>query len=223
MVEDAMVPLIEVAGVPDGATCDDAAAVMVEQGYSRLPIYRKRIDRIVGLVNHHDLLFAADGKAPVTSVMHPVSFVPETKRVDELFLELRRKRQRIAVAVDEYGGAVGLISIEDILEEIVGDIEDEFDRHRPLVRKVGEREWVASGRVEAEALALHTGFEMPEGGYETLAGFLLTKLGRVPAAGERLTWGDHVFTVSLANERAILEVNIARTTRQSRADPRGSP
>lgn len=210
-VEDAMVPLIEVVGVPDTATCDEAAAVMVEQGYSRLPIYRKRIDRIVGLVNHHDLFFAPDGATPVTTVMHPIPFVPETKRVDELFIELRRKRQRLAVAVDEYGGAVGLISIEDILEEIVGDIEDEFDRRRPLVRKVGEREWVASGRVETEPLFAHTGFEMPEGGYETLAGFLLTKLGRVPAVGERLTWGDHIFTVALANERAILEVNIART------------
>lgn len=212
-VEDAMVPLIEVVGVADGATCDEAAAILVEQGYSRLPVYRRRIDRIVGIVSHQDLLFAPDGAAPISTVMKPVIFVPETKRVDELFLELRRKRQRLAVAVDEYGGAVGMISIEDILEEIVGDIEDEFDRHRPLVRKVGERAWVASGRVEAEPLRVHTGFEMPEGDYETLAGFLLAKLGRVPAVAERLTWGDHVFIVSLANERAILEVSIQRVAR----------
>ncbi len=212
-VEDAMVPLIEVVGIADTATCDDATAMLVEQGYSRLPVYRKRIDRIVGIVSHHDLLFAPEGTAPISSVMHPVIFVPETKRVDQLFLELRRKRQRIAIAVDEYGGAVGMISIEDILEEIVGDIEDEFDRRRPLVRKVGERAWVASGRVEAEPLLAHTGFEMPEGEYETLAGFLLAKLGRVPALGERLTWGDHVFIISLANERAILEVNVQRVIR----------
>jgi len=219
-VEDAMIPLIEVVGVPDTATCDDAAAAMVEHGYSRMPVYRRRIDRVVGVVSHHDLLFATDGAAPITAAMKPVVFVPETKRVDELFLELRRKRQRLAVAVDEYGGAVGLISIEDILEEIVGDIEDEFDRRRPLVRRVAESAWVASGRVEAEPLRLHTGFEMPEGDYETLAGFLLAKLGRVPGVGERLTWGNHVFIVALANERAILEVNIQRT---SRNPPGASP
>jgi CBS domain containing-hemolysin-like protein len=184
---------------------------MVDQGFSRLPVYRKRVDRIVGMVMHSDLLFAPDDARPVGSVMHEVRFVPETKRVDELFLDLRRKRQRIAIAVDEYGGAVGLISIEDILEEIVGDIEDEYDRQRPLVRKVGERQWVASGRVEAEVLLETTGFEMPDGDYETLAGFLLSRFGHVPAVGERLAWGAFVFTVSLANERAILEVDVQST------------
>lgn len=210
-VADAMVPLIEVVGVPETATCGEARAVMIDQGFSRLVVYRKRIDRIVGVVMHSDLLFAPDDALPVSTVMHEVMFVPETKQVDELFVDLRRKRQRLAVAVDEYGGAVGLISIEDILEEIVGDIEDEYDRARPMVRKMGERQWVASGRVEAEDLYESTGFEMPDGDYETLAGFLLSQLGHVPAAGERLAWGGFVFTVSLANERAILEVDIQNT------------
>jgi CBS domain containing-hemolysin-like protein len=164
---------------------------------------------------HSDLLFAPDDSQPVSTVMHEMLFVPETKRVDELFLDLRRRRARLAVAVDEYGGAVGLISIEDILEEIVGDIEDEFDRRRPLVRKIGEREWIASGRVEGEDLLTTTGFDMPEGEYETLAGFLLSQLGHVPAVGERLTWGPYVFTVALANERAILEVAIKCTVPRS--------
>jgi putative hemolysin len=211
VVADAMVPLIEIVGVPETATCAEARAVMVDQGYSRILIYRKRVDRIVGMVMHSDLLFAPDDGHAVTAVMHEVMFVPETKRVDELFVDLRRRRQRMAVAVDEYGGAVGLISIEDILEEIVGEIEDEHDRRRPLVRKVGDRQWVASGRVEAEDLIHATGFEMPEGDYETLAGFLLTRLGHVPAVGERLTWNAYIFTVSLANERAILEVDVQST------------
>jgi CBS domain containing-hemolysin-like protein len=210
-VMDTMVPLIEVVAVSETASCAEARAAMVEHGFSRLPVFRKRIDRIVGMVMHSDLLFTPDDTLPVGRLMHEVMFVPETKRVDELFVDLRRKRARIAVAVDEYGGAVGLISMEDILEEIVGDIEDEFDRRRPLVRKIGERQWLASGRVEAEDLASRTGFEMPDGEYETLAGFLLSQLGHVPAVGERLTWGGYVFTVALANERAILEVDVQST------------
>lgn len=211
LVQDAMVPLIEVIGIPETVTCDEAAALMVEAGFSRMPVFRKRIDRIVGQVMHSDLLFAADGSAPVSSVMQEILFVPETKPVDATFLDLRRKRKRLAVAVDEYGGAVGMISIEDILEEIVGDIDDEFDRRRPVVRRVGEKEWVASGRVEAEQLLASTGFSTPGGDYETLAGFLLTRFGHVPGVGERFSWGTYVFTVTLANERAILEVGIQDT------------
>ncbi len=218
-VADAMVPLIEVVAVSESATVAEATAQLVDNGFSRMPVYRRRIDRIVGLLVHSDLLFAPDPDAPVSSVMREVAHVPESKKVEALFYELRRKRQRLAVAVDEYGGAVGVISMEDILEEIVGDIEDEFDGRRPLVRKVGEREWIASGRVESEALRAATTFEIPEGDYETLAGFLLARLGHVPAPGEKLPWGHWVFTVTSANERAILEVSMTATGPRAPARP----
>ncbi len=208
-VRDAMVPLIEVVGVPETATVGEAVAMAVESGFSRLVVYRKRVDRIVGIVMHSDLMFASDNHALVGSVMHTdLVYAPETKRVDQLFLDLRRRRQRLAVVVDEYGGGVGLISIEDILEELVGDIEDEFDRRRPLVRRSGEAEWTASGRVEAEALAALTGFELPEGDYETIAGFVLARLGHVPAVGEKVVHGGWTLEVAKANERAILEIKL---------------
>lgn len=209
LVQDAMVPLIDVVSVPETATVAEAVAVAAEHGFSRLPVYRKRVDRMVGVVTHGDLMFAPDSNATVGTVMHEVVFVPETKRVDQLFLELRRRRQRLAVAVDEYGGGVGVISIEDILEELVGDIEDEFDRRRPLIRRSGEREWIASARVETESLKAATGFELPEGDYETVAGFVLARLGHVPAVGERVTHLGWRFEVTKANERAILEVLIS--------------
>jgi CBS domain containing-hemolysin-like protein len=179
---------------------------MVEQGWSRMPVYRDRIDDIVGVVSHHDLLFAPDGNAVVLTVTKDVAYVPETTRVEDVFRALTSKRQRLAVVVDEYGGAVGLLSIEDIVEEIVGEIDDEFDGKRPNIRKSGEREFTASGRAEAEALLAVTGFDMPEGDYETLAGFLLAHMGHVPAVGERYTWKGWSFTVVTANGRAILEV-----------------
>lgn len=211
LVSEAMVPLIEVVAVPETATVDEAAASLVEHGFSRLPVYRKRVDRIVGIVSHSDVLAATDGAMRVSKAMREVLFVPESTRVDALFVELRRRRQRLAVAVDEYGGAVGLISMEDILEEIVGDIQDEFDRRRPQVRKLGERTWVASGRAEIDVLYSATGFEMPEGDYETLAGFLLARLGHVPQVGERLAWDNFQFIVAQASDRAILEVEIQKT------------
>jgi CBS domain containing-hemolysin-like protein len=201
-----MVPLIDVVSVAESATVSEATAIAAEHGFSRLPVYRRRVDRMVGVVTHSDLLFAPDPNAPVGAVMHEVVFAPETKRVDQLFLELRRRRQRLAIAVDEYGGGVGVISIEDILEELVGDIEDEFDRRRPVIRRSGEREWVASARLESEALQAATGFELPEGDYETVAGFVLARLGHVPAVGERVTHAGWTFEVSKANERAVLEL-----------------
>lgn len=213
LVQDAMRPLIEVVAVSENATVEEATNVAIEHGFSRLPVYRKRVDRIVGVVMHADLMAADDSAMAVGRVMREILIIPEAKRVDELFKELRKRRQRLAVAVDEYGGAVGLISIEDILEEIVGDIEDEFDRRRPLLRRSGEGIWTASGRVETEALLAETTFELPDGDYETLAGFVLSRLGTVPSVGASLTHDGWTISVTKATDRAIVELTLASPPR----------
>ena len=210
VVEDSMVPLIEVVAVPTSATLDEAARRITESGHSRLPVYQDRIDRIVGVVLHQDLLAADDWTAPVTVIARPAIFVPESKRVDDLLLEMQRERQRLAVAVDEYGGAVGIITVEDLLEEIVGEIEDESDRKHALVRRTGEREWLASGRAEREHIEQACGLVIPDGDFETVAGYVLAALGRVPRVGEYVNVSDFVVTVSRANDRAIIEVTIRR-------------
>ena len=210
VVEDAMVPLISVVALPCGTSLTDAARRMTETGHSRLPVYRDRIDQIVGIIIHQDLLGATDWAAPVEAVCRPAFFVPETKRVDELLAEMRSRRQRIAVAVDEYGGAVGIITAEDLLEEIVGDIHDETDRSGAMVRRTGERTWLASGRAEGEHLEAAAGLLLPEGQYETLAGFLLARLGRIPQVGDGLTVEPFRLSVTKASDRAILEVLIER-------------
>lgn len=209
-VREAMVPLIEIKAIPDSATVLDAARTMVATGLSRLPVYRERVDDITGVVVHRDLLFVERLDAPVSELQRRVPFVPETKGLEELFNELRRDRQRIAVVVDEYGGATGIISTEDILEEIVGEIEDEFDRDPVNIRRFGERQWSAGGRAELDQIEGATGLALPEGDYETLAGFLLAKFGRIPSVGERLQWGGWRLTVSKATDRAIQEVVITR-------------
>jgi putative hemolysin len=209
-VEAVMVPLIRVDAIPDTATCAEAAQAMTSSGHSRLPVYHLRVDRVTGIVMHQDLLAAADWSVPVTAVARAPLFVPETKPVEQLLLQMRRERQRIAVAVDEYGGAVGIITVEDLLEEIVGEIEDESDAAAPMVRRVGEAEWICSGRAELDHVARATGLRMPEGDYETVAGFLLARMGRVPRTGERVVHEPYELGVHKANERAILEVRVRR-------------
>ena len=213
VVEDAMVPLIHVVAVPEDITIADAATRMIESGHSRLPVYRERVDDITGVVLHQDLMNEEDWTKPITEIARPPLFVPESKRVDHLLLDLRRARLRMAVAVDEYGGSVGIITVEDLLEEIVGDIEDELDREKARVRRVGEREWLALGHAEREHLTDQVGLDLPDGDYETIAGFILSQTGRIPKAGEQVEAQGHLLTVNKANERAIQEVHIRRIKR----------
>ena len=212
-VEEVMKPLIEVVMIDEEGSVRDAIRSMVEHGHSRLPTFRERVDRVTGFVQHDDLLFAGDLDQPVRALARRVPFVPELKRVEELIFEFRRDRSHMAIAVNEYGGAVGLITREDVLEEIVGEIDDEFDSGAQPVRKINERQWLVSARAEEETLASDTGFTLPEGDYETLAGFMLSRLGHVPRPGERLVEGEWSLEVARASDRAILEVRLTRRRR----------
>ena len=207
-VQDAMVPLISVKACPADHSLAQAMDLMIESSHSRLPIYQERIDRICGLIHHHDLLRIDDWSKSVASVMRPPLFVPESMKLDALLMELKRTRQHMAVAVDEYGGGVGIITIEDLLEEIVGEIQDESDNALDLVRRNGERQWIASGRAEREHLEQACLLQLPEGDFETLAGFVLSVLGRIPRPGESVQHQNFSLTVSDASDRAILEVRI---------------
>jgi CBS domain containing-hemolysin-like protein len=213
VVEDAMVPLIHVVAVPENLTVAEAADRMIKSGHSRLPLYKERIDDITGVVLHQDLMNEENWERPVSEIARPPLFVPESKRVDHLLLDLRRARLRMAVAVDEYGGSVGIITVEDLLEEIVGDIEDEMDRETPRVRRVGEREWIAVGHAEREHLEEKVQLQLPDGDFETVAGFILTRTGRIPKVGEQVESQGHLLTVNKANDRAIQEVHIRKLKR----------
>ena len=209
-VSEVMIPLIEVDSLPQEATAREAILQMVEHGRSRLPVYEERVDKVRGIVSHSDLLFLDDLDVQLEEVMKTPLFIPETMQVESLFGEFQRTGGRIAVPVDEYGGAVGLITMEDMLEEIVGDIGDEHDRAEHYFVALGEGEWLANGRVERSALEELTGMELPDGNFETLAGFLLERMGRVPKAGGRLIEGIWLFEVTQATDRAILEVRLKR-------------
>lgn len=213
IVEEAMVPLVHVVSVSETVSVAEAADQMIQSGHSRLPIHRDRVDDITGVVLHQDLMGETDWSRPVSDIARTPMFIPETKRVDHLLLDLRRARLRMAVVVDEYGGSVGVITVEDLLEEIVGDIEDESDREKTRVRRVGEREWIAVGHAEREHMEAAVGLLIPDGDFETVAGYILTITGRIPKVGEQFETDGYLLTVNQANDRAILEVHIRQLKR----------
>jgi CBS domain containing-hemolysin-like protein len=208
-VADCMTALVEVAAVPDTATVSEAAEAVLRTGHSRLPVYRDRVDHVVGVVHHRALLRPPDD-ALVTSVMVPPTFVPETKRVDELMRAMLHAQDRFAVVVDEFGGTIGVVTLEDVVEEIVGSIQDERDSE-PQIRKLGEREWRVPGNVRIEEIETATGVDLPEGDYSTVAGLVLARTGRIPAAGEVVRLGPLQLTVEAATDRAVVSVRVTRS------------
>jgi len=207
-VEDCMTPLVEVDAISARATLDDAVTLSVRGSHSRLPVFRDRIDNIVGIIHATDLLFGAEGHTLVEEAMHPATFVPESKRVDELLKEMRREGLHFAVVVDEYGGSVGIVTVEDLVEEIIGEIRDERDEDEPGIREMARGEWRVPARVEVEDLEEATGIRLPRGDYETVAGLILAACGRIPEAGEVVKVGRLAFRIDGASDRAIVLVHL---------------
>jgi CBS domain containing-hemolysin-like protein len=222
---DVMIPLVDVCAVHEDDTVREAAALVAERGYSRLPVYRERVDDMIGLLHHIDLLAADDGDRPVKTLARQPHFVPEGQEIDDLLVILQRSAASAAFVVDEFGGVVGLITLEDILEEIVGDIDDEFDHGEGTGlwrRAPGGEGWIVNARAPVEKLNQVFGLGLPESEeYETLAGFLLDHLKHIPQRGENLSTPEGIrLTIHRASDRAIEEVLIAgrmRSPRDSRA------
>ncbi|MCO4774224.1 MAG: HlyC/CorC family transporter [Deltaproteobacteria bacterium] len=207
-VREAMKPLIDVAAIEETEPLEKALTMFVETGYSRLPVFHERIDDIVGVLRASDLLGQDDLSQPCKLLMRPVPYVPEASKVDQLLPRLQRQPPGMAIVVDEYGGAEGLVTVEDILEEIVGEIEDEHDELSIEIRRRGEREFLVSARTEVDHLNEELDVAIPAGDYETLAGFMLEQIGHIPVAGESTGTDNAVFTVVSATSRAIEEVQI---------------
>ncbi len=208
IVREVMRPLIDVVAISEDSTLQQAADIFLESGYSRIPVYHERVDDIIGVLRARDLLREDLGRRNITNLIRGVPYVPDTQKVDQLLTSLQRKRQGMAVVVDEYGGAQGLVTIEDILEEIVGEIEDEHDEPAPDIHQRGEFEYIVSARVEVDRLNEHLAIELAQGSYETLGGYLLEHLGQIPRAGDQHRTGQAVFTIVSATSRVVEKVQI---------------
>lgn len=207
-VKEVMIPLVDVVGLEEKAMISEALDLCRKENYSRYPVFRERVDNIIGLLHSFDLLLLAYKEGTIQPLIRPISFFPETKPIDEILREMQRNQESMAAVVDEYGGTVGIVTIEDILEEVVGEIEDEYDAAQPLYRKVGPKKFIVNARIEVDHLNDAFKISLPKEDYETMGGFILERLGRIPAVGESFRYQGILFEVLKADERSISEVLI---------------
>jgi CBS domain containing-hemolysin-like protein len=222
-VSHIMTPRTEIDMLQLATAWDEAVEMIIDSGHTRVPVYDKTRDDIVGILYSKDLLpelakGAEETRRPLQELLRKPLFVPETKPVDDLLQVFQKSRTHIAVVLDEYGGVSGLVTIEDVLEEIVGEIDDEYDEKSEAdIRKIDEDTCEALGRAHVDQINELMGFDLPEEeDFDTIGGFVFAEFGRVPAAGESITWRDAVRVVVLeASRRRVNRVRLERVRQQS--------
>ena len=215
VIREIMVPRTSMVALSLDATMDEVREITLHGGHSRIPVYDETIDNICGLL-HVKRLFAAeiearerDEEASLANLLRPTFFVPEVMKISELLREFQRRKTHMAIVVDEYGGTAGVVTLEDIIEEIVGEIQDEYDIDEKQFRFVSETKLIADGRVNLFDLGESIGVEFPdEGQYETLAGFITDRAGYLPEAGTSVQWQNLTFVVREADSRRIALVEL---------------
>jgi len=212
LVREVMTPRPDMVGIREDATIGDLRTLFREQEYSRFPVYKESLDNIVGFVFVKDLvaLEGRDDERPITPLLRPAVIVPESKPVPELLKQFQRQQTQIAVVVDEYGGTAGLVTIEDLLEEIVGEIRDEYDVESEPVVDEGAGRFVLSGKVAIDEVAERLNVDIERKGFETVGGYLLARLGRVPVVGEQMDIDDLHVEVLDVERRRVTKVRLAR-------------
>lgn len=224
LVKDVMVARSDIAAVPETASIQEAALVAGSRRISRLPVFRGDLDHMLGLVFVKDLLMPLEqghGGDPVTGIIRPAFSISADRQLSEVLNEFRRRKQMIAIVVDAAGKTVGLITIEDILEEIVGDIFDEYDLATPAVEWV-RGEWIVDGRMSITELNELLAAELPEGRYTTVAGLLLSRLGSVPRESEKIEVDGFTFTVVRMDDHRVARVRITRVPVSESEDDTGT-
>ncbi len=215
IAREVMVPRTDMVCSPAEAPLSEFLELIICSGHSRIPLYEGSTDQIVGVVYAKDLLRnwgANDETLKLTDVMRTPYFIPETKRIDDLLMDFRTRRVHMAIAVDEYGGTSGLITIEDLLEEIVGDIQDEYDIEVAWVQPQEDGSLLVDARANVEELEEYYDIEIPQEKFDTVGGYLFHLLGKVPKAGEKIIDNGLVLLVEESDERKIGQVRIWRQT-----------
>jgi CBS domain containing-hemolysin-like protein len=209
---DAMIPRTEVLSLPAAATCEDLRAQAVATGHSRFPVVGEDgLDDVVGIVQVKDILRVepdARARTPVGTLIAPALAVPESRQLGPLLAELRGARKQLAIVVDEYGGTAGVITLEDIVEELVGSIQDEYDRGEPAVQRLADDSWHVPGAWRLDEVQRDTGVTLPEGDYDTVGGLVMERLGRVPEVGDEVEVESARLRVEAMNALAVARVRL---------------
>jgi putative hemolysin len=219
LVREVMTPRPDVVAIPEAATIADLRSLFREQEYSRFPVFKDSLDNIAGFVFIKDLvvLGPSDDGGSIAPLIRAAVVVPETKLVPELLKQFQTQQTQCAIVVDEYGGTAGLVTLEDLLEEIVGEIRDEYDVESELIVEEGHGRFVFSGKVGIDALARRLDVEIEREGFETVGGYLLARLGRVPTIGERFDIDGLSVEVLDAERRRVTKVRIGKPERPAEA------
>jgi CBS domain containing-hemolysin-like protein len=207
-VRDVMVPRIDVVAVDVKSPREDVLAIVVDGGHSRIPVYEGSIDRIIGTLHTQDLLVKvlSGEEFAIRTLARDAFFVPESKLISELLAEFKVRRTHLAIVVDEYGGTAGIVTLEDVIEELVGDIRDEFDSEEELVHRLDRHTAVVSGRVRIEELNEMLGLDLPDDVADTLGGLLYHQIGHVPRVGERWAHRAVEFEIQAVERQRVVRV-----------------
>ncbi|MFH1092257.1 MAG: hemolysin family protein [Pseudomonadota bacterium] len=211
VAREIMVPRTGISALAAGSPVSQVIDLIIESGHTRLPIYQGDIDHIVGILHAKDLLssWGVSAQEPLpTAITRPPYFVPETKKLLDLLSELRARKSHMAIVLDEYGGTAGLVTLEDVIEEIIGDIRDEYDVEEELITRIDKETILVDARLNLEELADYLGVELPEGEYETVGGFVTDLTGRVPQENEQVVYQDLLMTIRSADERKVNQIEI---------------
>lgn len=215
LAREIMVPRIDIVALDAKSSLTELVRTVIEAGVSRIPIYENTIDNVVGVVYAKDVLKywgQPDNGPSLDQIARAPHFIPETKRVDELLQEFRKKRVHMAIVVDEYGGVAGLVSLEDLMEEIVGEIEDEFDFEAPQMETVGPDEVIMDAAVGIDALNEALSLDIQGEDFDTVGGFVFDRLGRIPVPGDEIREDEFLVSVLTTTGRRIRKVKISKVT-----------
>ena len=213
-VKEVMVPRIDVTFISIQANRQELLSKIVESGHSRFPVYEETIDRVIGIIYVKDVLKSLvknnqhDSPLDIKSLLRKPFFVPESKRIDDLLRELRRRKVHIAIVVDEYGGVSGIVCMENIIEEIIGDIQDEFDNEKEDILQLGGGVWLCDTRVNLEDLSDRLGISLPADKFDTLGGFVFDLFEKIPVKYEKAVWEGHDFIIQDVEGHKINSVKI---------------
>jgi CBS domain containing-hemolysin-like protein len=215
-VKEVMVPRTDTVFLSDTASKEEILNQISESEHSRFPVYHETVDNVIGILHVKDVLKALINNKPfeINEFVRKPFFVPVSKRIDELLRELKRKKVHIAVVVDEYGGVSGIVCMEDIIEEIIGDIQDEFDHETEDLIKLDDGSWLCDARVNLETLAEETNLNLPVDDFDTLGGFVFDLFGKIPVKNEKITYKDFDFIIHDMDGHKINTIKIVTNRKE---------